>query len=108
MGTSPLLVKGCDTGLRFSRSHPKDCPFTTHMSMWRTFSNPDPHGFANVYVLVLAKSWNVRAGTFDLPGYKATVLASELPPPVTLYLVYGEIVLCIFEMHEKSGDTVRG
>jgi hypothetical protein len=34
-------------GLGFSRSHPKDrpiqSPFTTHMGMWRMYSNLDPH-----------------------------------------------------------------
>jgi hypothetical protein len=38
----------CDTGPRFFRSHQKDrpsqSPLTTHMRMWRTYSNPDPHG----------------------------------------------------------------
>jgi hypothetical protein len=38
----------CDTGPRFFQSHPKDhpikSPLTTHMGMWRIYSNPHPHG----------------------------------------------------------------
>jgi hypothetical protein len=34
--------------LVFFRSHPKDrpiqSPLTTHKGLWRTYSNPDPHG----------------------------------------------------------------
>jgi hypothetical protein len=41
-------VPRCDTGPRFFRSHPKDCPIqsplTTYEGMWRIYSNPDPHG----------------------------------------------------------------
>jgi hypothetical protein len=39
----------CDMGPRFFQSHPKDLPIwsplTTHKGIWRTYSNPDPHGF---------------------------------------------------------------
>jgi hypothetical protein len=52
----PLNSKGsischtcCDSGPRFFRSHPKDCPtkppLTTLKGMWRIYFNPDPNGF---------------------------------------------------------------
>jgi hypothetical protein len=38
----------CETGPRFFRSHPKDCPIQspvmTHTGMWRIYFHPDPHG----------------------------------------------------------------
>jgi hypothetical protein len=39
----------CNTKPQFFWSHPKDrpiqSPFITHRGMWRTYSNPDPHGY---------------------------------------------------------------
>jgi hypothetical protein len=48
-----------DTGPLFFRSLPKDrpiqSPLTTHEGMWRTYSNPDPHG----------DSWDTRTWVLE-------------------------------------------
>jgi hypothetical protein len=53
----------CDTGPRFFRSHPKDCPIqsplTTCMGMWTIYSNRDPHGA--ILLFELAPSVTVDA-----------------------------------------------
>jgi hypothetical protein len=83
METSPLPVKGCkmyayaqrswhlsreeslsccDTGPRFFRSHPKDLPIqsplTIHKEMWRINSNPDLFGIPSQKIQICAASWH--------------------------------------------------
>jgi hypothetical protein len=61
----------CATGPHFSLSHPKDrsiqSRFTTGKRVWRTYSNPDPHGVGQVKVMTLCPVC-VMAGLRYKPG----------------------------------------
>jgi hypothetical protein len=52
----------------FFRSHPKDrpiqWPLTTHKGVWRTYSNPDPHGYDERDLLALDDEWKRGRATY--------------------------------------------
>jgi hypothetical protein len=63
----------CDTGPRIFRSHPKARPnqslHTTHEGVWRTYSNPDPHGYTHTVVnWLIIYGFSSRSRIFHLYG----------------------------------------
>jgi hypothetical protein len=60
----------CDTGPRFFRSHPKDCPIqsplTTLMGTRKTYFNLDPHGVTLVHKLLSQETFVLRRGLGDM------------------------------------------